>query len=339
MYFCLKATGLKKILIIRFSSIGDIVLTTPVIRCLKNQLPGCEIHFLTKSSFLQVVEPNPYIDQIHLLNDNLEELISRLKSEKFDFIADLHNNLRSRKVTLSLGVPSKSFSKLNIRKWLFVNLKWRLMPDVHIVDRYLETVSSLGIINDNQGLDFFIKPGTETALQQLPEFMNSGFVALVIGAKHATKKLPVSQLKLLVRQLKYPVLLVGGPEDEATGNEISSGQEQRVFNGCGKFSLAASAFLVSRAGLVITHDTGLMHIAAAFGKKIISVWGNTVPEFGMYPYLKKGSGQSVIIENRELNCRPCSKIGYQKCPKKHFKCMNDLDMNELALQAEKLWNS
>lgn len=338
MYFCLKAIGLKKILIIRFSSIGDIVLTTPVIRCLKKQLQGCEVHFLTKSSFLQVVEPNPYIDRIHILNDNLEEVISRLKVEKFDFIADLHNNLRSRKVILSLGVPSKSFPKLNIRKWLLVNLKWKVMPELHIVDRYLETVSSLGVTNDGQGLDFFVKSGSETALQQLPEFMNSGFIALVIGANHATKKLPVTQLKQLVQHLKYPVLLVGGPEDEATGNEISSGQDQKVFNGCGKFSLAASAFLVSRARVVITHDTGLMHIAAAFEKKIISVWGNTVPEFGMYPYLKKGSGESIIIQNNELNCRPCSKIGYQKCPKKHFKCMNDLDMNALALQTEKLWN-
>ncbi|MEQ9415680.1 MAG: glycosyl transferase, partial [Cyclobacteriaceae bacterium] len=127
-----------KILIIRFSSIGDIVLTTPVIRVLKTQVDNAEIHYATKARFAGLLKENPYVDKLHLLDDKLGLLITDLKREKFDHIIDLHNNLRTRIIKFSLGVKSSSFNKLNWEKWLMVNLKINKLPSLHIVDRYLQ---------------------------------------------------------------------------------------------------------------------------------------------------------------------------------------------------------
>ncbi|MGB3074313.1 MAG: glycosyl transferase, partial [Chitinophagales bacterium] len=143
-----------KFLIIRFSSIGDIVLTTPVIRCLKTQLPDAEVHYLTLSAYGEIIENNPYLAKKFYLKDNFGEIIQQLKEERYDFIVDLHTNIRSLIVRLHLRRPSNTFNKLNIEKWLYVNLKWKVLPDVHIIDRYLEPVRMLGVKNDGKGLDY-----------------------------------------------------------------------------------------------------------------------------------------------------------------------------------------
>jgi len=316
-------TGLK-ILIIRFSSIGDIVLTTPVIRCLKQQLTNVEIHYLTKSNFKTVLENNPYIDKLHFLNSKLSNTIIELKNERFDYVIDLHHNLRTLTIKRKLGAKSSSFDKLNWQKWLLVNLKVNKMPDVHIVERYIDTVEFLGVCNDGKGLDYFLTE--QYSLQNLLPTTHQDFVGLVIGAQHVTKRLPNNKLKEICRNLQKPIVLLGGKEDIERGEDIAQGNNH-VFNGCGKFSLDQSAFLVKMAASIITHDTGLMHIAAAFNKSIVSIWGNTVPDFGMYPYQVN---QSTILEVQGLACRPCSKIGYQKCPKGHFKCMNDINFGDIA---------
>ncbi len=319
--------GLKKILVIRFSSIGDIVLTTPLLRCLKKQLPDAELHYLTKKTFAELLLHNPYVSKVHPIDKEVEEVLPALKSESFDLIIDLHHNIRSAQVKMKLGKPSKSFRKLNIQKWLLVNFKINLMPRIHIVDRYMETVAQLGVKNDGQGLDFFIAPGDEVALTALPPAFAQGYTGFVIGAKHFTKQLPAEKIISICKKIKGPVLLLGGKEDAAKGDQIASAGGEQVYNACGKFRLGQSASLVKQARRIITHDTGLMHVAAAFKKEIISVWGSTVPEFGMVPYLGE---TGKIVEVKDLSCRPCSKIGYEKCPKGHFKCMNNIDESLFA---------
>ncbi|WP_256012391.1 glycosyltransferase family 9 protein [Desertivirga xinjiangensis] len=314
-----------KILIIRFSSIGDIVLTTPAIRCIKQQIPACEVHFLTKSSFHTVLANNPYIDKLHFLKKPLAVTLDDLRAEHFDYVIDLHNNIRTRIIKFKLGVKSSAFDKLNFRKWLLVNLKVDIMPEKHIVDRYIETASFLGVKNDGKGLDYFLEE--EHDLTVLLPQSHQQYTGLVIGAQHATKRLPTHKLIEVCQRIKSPVVLLGGKEDKERGAEIASASGVHVFNGCGKFTLDQSAFLVREAQLIITHDTGLMHIAAAFDKPITSVWGNTVPQLGMYPYK---TGQLKIAEVKGLSCRPCSKIGYKKCPRGHFKCMNDQDIEAIA---------
>jgi ADP-heptose:LPS heptosyltransferase len=308
-----------KILVVRFSSIGDIVLTTPVVRMLKKQL-NAQVHFLTKSAYVSLLKNNPYIDSVYQIQNSITEVIPDLKKEKYDYVIDLHSNLRTQILKFRLGVAAKSFNKLNMEKFMLTNFKLDNMPKIHIVDRYLETVKHLGIKNDNQGLDFFLSANDKLDISIFPK----NYIVFVIGGQHATKILPNEKIISIIKKVNKPVLLIGGPEDAHRGEEIAKACN-KVVNTCGKYSILHSASLVQQATMVITHDTGMMHIAAAFNKKIYSVWGNTVPEFGMYPYLE--SEQSKRIEVKGLNCRPCSKIGYDKCPKGHFKCMQEIDEN------------
>lgn len=320
-----------KFLIIRFSSIGDIVLTTPVIRCLKQQVEGAEVHYLTKNNFKGIIESNPYIDKIHSLDNNPQTVIKDLKQENFDYIIDLHHNLRTLKVKRALKkVPSFSFNKLNIEKWLYTALKINILPNVHIVDRYMDTVKSFGVKNDGKGLDYFIPQKDIVPDNHIPTAQSLGYIGVVIGAALNTKKLPVHKLKELCTKIDHPVILLGGQEDRTTGDEIASIDLVKIYNSCGKFNLNESADLVRRAKLIITHDTGLMHIAAAFKKPVISIWGNTVPSFGMSPYFGKTMVANDLYQINGLWCRPCSKIGYSKCPLGHFKCMEKHDIAEIV---------
>lgn len=314
---------MKKILIIRFSSIGDIVLTTPVVRCLKTQQPDIEIHYLTKKSFKALLENNPFISKIHCIEKDVKEIENELKAENFDAIVDLHNNLRSLQIKRMLRKPATVFKKLNFRKWLLVQFKINVMPPVHVVDRYLQTVAHWGIKNDQKGLDYFIPEKDEVAPLLLPPSHQQGYIGFVIGAKHFTKQLPLEKLISICRKINQPLILLGGKEDRARGEAICKAVGKLAYNACGIYNLNQSASLVKQATRIISHDTGLMHIAAAFKKEIISVWGNTVPAFGFTPY--GAAPASTIIEVNGLSCRPCSKIGYDKCPKGHFKCMKEIN--------------
>ncbi|NCU04296.1 MAG: glycosyltransferase family 9 protein [Chitinophagaceae bacterium] len=323
-----------KFLIIRFSSIGDIVFTTPVVRCLKQQVPDAEVHYLTKFSFRQVISSNPYVDKFHYLNNDWDLLMHELKEEKFDYIIDLHHNLRTLRIKRALKVKAFSFNKLNIQKFLLVNFKINRMPDVHIVDRNLDTVKSFGVKNDGKGMDFFIPKEDEIKQTDLPHSHALGYIGIVIGAAHFTKRLPVEKLQQLCAALHHPVVLLGGPDDKEAGDAIAAIDNVKIYNACGKFSITESADLVRKAKLIIAHDTGLMHIAAALKKPVIAVWGNTMPLLGVAPYYGYSPVQTTKFEVSNLSCRPCSKIGRDSCPKKHFKCMNLQDVEAIAATAQ-----
>ncbi|MBR6878832.1 MAG: glycosyltransferase family 9 protein [Bacteroidales bacterium] len=321
---------MKKILIIRFSSIGDIVLTTPVVRCLRRQLPDVEIHVLTKAAFRTIYAENPYVAKVIVMDDELKKILPGLREEKYDYVVDLHRNWRSWRVRLSLRCPSSTFPKLDFQKFLYTKLKIGSLPEVHIVDRYFRAVKKLGITNDGEGLDYFIAEKDEIRFTDLPAMCHEGFVAMVVGGQHNTKILPIDKAVEVCQLLCRPVILVGGPDDAPRGEAIVNAVGPSVFNSCGKLTLGQSASLLKLADVVITNDTGMMHIAAALRKRIVSIWGNTVPEFGMYPYLPVGMEPAVIIEDKTLRCRPCDKLGYDRCPRGHFKCMKSLDTKLIA---------
>jgi len=322
---------IKKILIIRFSSIGDIVLTTPLVRCIKKQLPDAELHFLVKKQYVPLLASNPYVDKIHSFEKKANEIIPELKKENFDFVVDLQKNRRSLYVRTCLGLPYGTFNKLNKKKWLLTNFKINLLPKIHIVDRYFEAVKKLKVTNDLQGLDFFIPENDKVDIaKMLPETFQNGYIALVTGSKQNTKQIPAEKILELCKKIEEPVLLLGGKEDVDKAKQVSELLGTHVFNACGKFNINQSASLAAQALAVITTDTGLMHIAAALRKKVISVWGNTVPDFGMYPYFPKGKENFYVIEVKDLKCRPCSKLGYKQCPRKHFRCMMEIDVRQIA---------
>ncbi len=317
-----------KILVVRFSSIGDIVLTTPVLRCLKQQLKDVELHFVTKHNFLSVIENNIYVDKVFTIKDSLKDVIPQLKKENYDYVIDLHHNIRTLRLKTVLGKKSFSFNKLNWEKFLIVNFKKNKLPNVHIVDRYFETVESLGIKNDDKGLDYFISEKDEVDIQSsLPTLFHEDYNALVVGGSYFTKQIPVNKLKEICAKSTLPLVLLGGKEDAAIAEQVYQLYKNKTINLCGKLSLNQSASIIKQANKVITSDTGLMHIAAAYKKDIISIWGNTIPEFGMGPYLAGKNSQNWEVKN--LSCRPCSKLGYKKCPKGHFKCMNDIEIKNI----------
>jgi len=326
-----------KILVIRFSSIGDIVLTTPVVRALKVQLDDAEVHFCTKPAFLPVVEHNPYLDKVILLDKGLPDLIKKIKKEKYTCIIDLHKNLRTRIIRWSVLTKYYTFDKINFEKWLYVNLKINRLPPFHIVDRYFKAIKHLHLKPDTLGLDYFIPDKDIVERAWLPVSHRKSYVAVALGGEHYTKKLPYAKLIELCNHINRPIILLGGQKELEMAEKIYAffhGEHKegdplfkekingntQIFHACGKLNLHQSASLIKGAEYVFTHDTGLMHIAAAFKKEIYSIWGNTVPEFGMYPYRTK----FTIFENKGLDCRPCSKIGYSGCPRKHFKCMRDI---------------
>ena len=326
-----------KFLIIRFSSIGDIVLTTPVVRCIKTQLPDVEIHFLVKPSFKSTVINNPYITKLHLLQKDWEKTVLDLKHEGFDFVIDLQRNIRSLGIRRALKVPAFVFKKLNFRKFVFTKLKWNIMPKHdHVVDRYLKTVEPFGVHNDGGGLDYFIAGNEEVSDKDIPASHHAGYIGLVIGASFYTKKLPVYKLQELCSKIEHPIILLGGKDDAINGEEIRKQDPVKIYNACGKFSLNESADLVRKSKLVISHDTGLMHIASALRKQVIVVWGSTTPSIGMYPYFGGNflSKQAIHpyddIQMHKLWCRPCTKIGKTKCPQGHFRCMKKLPIDEIV---------
>jgi len=211
-----------------------------------------------------------------------------------------------------------------------VKFKRDLMPDIHIVDRYFETVKHLGVKSDNQPGDFFIDGNNKVDINQTFGIEGS-FAAIAIGAQFATKRLPFEKLIEVIEQIKAPIILAGGPTDEELAKQIIDHFKlPTIYNACGGFNLQQSASIVSQASVLLTNDTGLMHIAVCYKTPIVSVWGNTVPQLGMYPYLPQNKELYSIHEVKGLNCRPCSKIGFKECPKGHFNCMMQQNSAEIV---------
>lgn len=320
-----------KILVIRFSSIGDIVLTTPIVRALKEQVKGIKLHYLTKAENETLLRNNKYIDKLHLFKSDLPQVLDSLRLEEFSYIVDLQKNFRSFRIRKTLGVRAKSFPKLNFRKWLLVNLKLRCMPAVHIVDRYFEAVRDLEAVNDGRGLDYFLQEEDSIGGDALPLEFQNGYVACVVGSKHETKQMPIDLMVDLCNRINKPIILLGGKGDRDKASIIEHKVGTKVFNACGAYNINQSAYLLKHSLGIVTPDTGLMHIASAFDKNIVAVWGNTVPQLGMYPYrAKNAEGKTYNFEVENLKCRPCSKLGYDKCPKGHFKCMKQQDVAKIA---------
>jgi ADP-heptose:LPS heptosyltransferase len=320
-----------KVLVIRFSSIGDIVLTFHALRCLREKHPNAEIHFLTKSRYAELLQASTFHDKTLFFEGDLMQTRSLIRKGNYTHIVDLHNNLRSRLLTIGIRrVHLSRFNKLNWEKWLFTRLKKNKLPNKHLVERYIEAFSELGVLNDSKNTLFFVPNEFKIDVNHY-ELAGNSFLAIALGAQYSTKKFPVSSLIKVIEFYDLPIVLLGGHAEHEDGKKIQAAfPQKKIYNLCGELSLLASASILSQAKTVLTNDTGLMHIAAMFDVPIVSIWGNTVPAFGMSSY-RPGNEKSVKIhEVVGLNCRPCSKIGYQECPKGHFNCMQKQDVSAIA---------
>jgi len=324
-----------KIGVIRFSSIGDIILCTPLLRWLRENITEAEIIFLTKKSFTNLLKGNPNVDKVLAWDD--EEGKHVWKSLPFDFIIDLHNNLRSRRVLLSHWfVPVSRLDKQNIRKALMVVFRnSSLFKCTPITDRIMNTICSLGDCRSfTPTLDYF--NFSEPKKVQIPKT----YGIIVLGGSFKTKQIPESKIIEIINKGNNNWVLIGGAQDVETATNVVSQCEsvKEVVNLVGQISIPESAYLIQRANIVISSDTGMYHIAVALGKQVAVFWGNTVPEMGMLAPVK-GIGNVWHYEVGNLGCRPCSKLGFDNCPKGHFRCMMDQNIHPLFVEIEKILES
>lgn len=315
-----------RILVIRFSSMGDILLTTPVLRALREKYPKGEIHFLTKAKFREAIESHPVPNHFWYLENSLHEIIRSLQQVRFDIIIDLHVSIRSALVRFQLNGDHLIFPKKSWKRWLWIKAGIGKLDSRHIVERYMAALKPLGIITGAGKLEFSIQSEIRSRILQEKEqiFYNQNPVAIVLAATWNTKKWPEEHFIRFLKGLNRAFVLLGGPSEQSMGNRILL-ETNGGINRCGQCSLQESAAWIEQAPFVVTHDTGLMHLAAALGKTCFVIWGNTVPELGMYPW----KTEFYNLEVRGLSCRPCTHLGHAVCPKGHFACMLNNDPDKL----------
>ncbi len=324
---------MDRALVVRFSSIGDIVLTSPIVRSLYEH--GFRVDFLTKKAFVDLVKYNPAIERVWALEDyaSFSELIARLKKERYSAIFDLHGNLRT--LRLKLAIPKTSFytyDKCWLNRFLFVNFKIR-RECKHVVMRYAQSLHKAGVPFLNRGLELYVP--SHLSVSDLPD----KYWVLVVGAAHRTKQIPEDRAAYLLEKIGGEPVLLGGKQEEDSVREILKYAKRReVRSLVGKLSLLESAYVIQKARFVVTPDTGMMHIAAAFRKPMIVIWGNTVPEFGMGPYVPDQEAPIYQFEVKELECRPCHKHGRASCPKGHWNCMYKQNWDKIAEVGRILWS-
>lgn len=332
----------RKILIIRLSSIGDIVLSTPLIRVLRNKFPNSQIDFIIKREFAELLKYNPNLTNLIEFNseNGFKELLKlkrQILKEKYDLIVDIHNNLRSVFLRTFTGARVVRINKRVFKRFLLVKFKINLYKNaIHVVDRYIETLYNFSIKNDNQGLEIFVPEDTIETTKNKIDFSDENFyIAIAPSAKHETKRwLPERFAQLgdkLAEKFKAKIILLGGKEDEDRCRLIEQMMINKPINLCGKTSLLESAAALSLCKLLVTNDSGLMHIGSAMKTKIVAIFGSTVKEFGFFPY----GVESITIE-KNISCRPCSHIGKDKCPKGHFRCMKDIQVDDVFNACVKL---
>jgi ADP-heptose:LPS heptosyltransferase len=313
-----------KILVIRFSAIGDILLTFPVVEALQHKYPLAEVHFLTKPSNKAVLELLSSKVKPRFLQESLVQTAKQLRGERYDLVIDLHNNLRTFLLQLLMLKGSwKRYRKLNFQKWLLTSFKWNTLPKVHVVDRYAQAA----LVNPTNVT--LAVSDTINGMELLP----STYVAWVLGATFSTKQFPLSKLIETIERLDMPIVLLGGDKENTLASSLQA-HFPSLISMVGKTSLAEAALVLSKAKVVVTNDTGLMHLAAFYEKPMVCIWGNTVPEFGMYPFQKRPVFNAQVAD---LSCRPCSKIGHNTCPKGHFDCMLKQQTVEISEQITSLF--
>ncbi len=307
---------MQRILIVRFTSLGDVLLTTPLVRAIKTQYPHIKIDFCVLDTLAQVVEHNPYIDNLILyskLDDKQPGFQKQITDANYDLILDLQNNLRSSRLLSPVRSKVKKFSKHSLKKWLLVNFKINLMQNLPpIPERYANVIPDLML--DKKSLDLYLPEDINSKLP--PGFQYIGFCP---GSKHYTKMWPYDyyiELGEILFLHKYKVVLFGGKGDTSICKLIAEHLPDAI-NLCNDDKLYETAVNMKQCKAIICNDSGLMHVASAVDIPLISIFGSTVKEFGFAPY----NARAQVMQVDHLDCRPCTHIGRDTCPKKNFQCM------------------
>ena len=333
----------QHILIIRFSSAGDIVLTSPFLRAVRRRYPDAHVDFAVKREFASLVEHSPYVDRVVALEPDAGiRTLMRLKSDliaecrgEYDIVVDLHDSLRSRHLRFGLGRTLAVVRKPTLAKWLLVHRKIdRLRPIVPIPLRYLEAGRELGLEDDGRGLELHLGG----AMSPVAAISERPTVAIAPGARHFTKQWPIEHYNTLARTMHTErgarIVLLGAESDRASCAAIAAGIPDAI-NLAGRTALLESAAAIDACDVVVTNDSAMAHIAAARQRPVVAIFGSTVRQFGFAPFRV----ESRIIENEGLYCRPCTSIGRDACPEGHFRCMREIAPDRVSLAAYDLMHA
>jgi len=336
---------IHKTLVIRFSSIGDLVLASPLLRVLRARFPDGQIDFVTRKEYAELVRSNHNLNYTYELDtsegfDGLRALKKRIKAEGYELILDIHDSLRS-KYLRSIRGPRRILvlNKRILERSLLVGMKKNIYKEiVSVVDRYIEPLSQFGVVNDGKGLELHIPDevlfGLSGKMAKLRLDRFEKIIGLCPGARHNTKRWATDRYaEIGVRcasDMDAKVFIFGGPDEtelctalaDRINREVGT---ERASHFCNQLSLLETAAAMEYCDVVVSNDTGLMHLATAMNRKVVAIFGSTVREFGFFPY----DESAVVLERAGLYCRPCSHIGRRECPEKHFRCMLEIGVDDV----------
>lgn len=317
-----------KILVIRLSSIGDIILTTPVLKAFKEKYPGTSIDFLVLDKFKDSIEGVPYIDNVIVFNKekndglhNMAKFGKELKKNEYDYIFDLHSKIRSKVISKNIGVKTFTYRKRSWWKTLLVKMRLiKYKVDNTIVKNYFGAFKDFGIEYKGEDISFAFSEKDETHKEY------EGLPVMAPGASKNTKKWTKEGFgelaNLIYEKYGKETVLIGGKEDEELCNEIDKISGGHTINMAGKLSLKESGALLSRASFLVTNDSGPFHIARGVKCKTFVIFGPTSPE--MFDF-----GNNTVLIDKNIKCSPCSLHGDKECPKGHFNCMRQITGKEV----------
>ena len=313
---------MKNILIIRFSSFGDIILTTGIIKQIKFQRPNYRIDVLTSAEYAPIFKKFPYVRDIYILDKEmpLTSYIAYLKKiPKYDYIFDLHANMYSLIAKIFLQGKTATYNKNSIARRLFVKFKiGKMFLKKHVVEKYYDVVQkSLNlkqILNINELKPFI--PNIYANEKQLAE-NEATVITIHPFASKQTKVWPHFHDLIKVLSDSGAIVNVIGIGDIEVSPTVNNLTGHRHFD-----SLVE---IISKSDILISNDSGPMHLAAALNINLIAIFGSTTKELGFYPIFDN----CKILEYPNLPCRPCHVHGLNECPLNDFSCMLSTSIEEV----------
>ncbi len=323
-----------RILLVRFSSLGDVLLTTPLVRALRARYPDATLSALTKQGWGPLLSANPHLDEVIVVSpgQSLVPLARALRGARFTHLLDLHGSVRTRVLRLLVPGAWSGFNHRRGPRRTLIREHCDIYPDrLPVAERYFEAATALGVHPDGGPAELFTSPAAESRaeawLGRVGFDSEAPFVALVPGAAHATKRWPVRHWRRLASDLArrgYGLAVVGSAGDRILAAEIATSAGRHAASAAGDLDLQASGALLRRARAAVSGDTGPMHLATAVGTPVVALFGPTVEQFGFFPYRA-----NAAVLQRALPCRPCSSKGSGCCPLGHHQCMEEIMPEEV----------
>ncbi len=311
----------KKILIIRFSSFGDVILIHPVIKKLYKS--GYDVDLLTKKRYAELFHYNPYVKSLFVLEDykSLFQLGKKIKQQNYFKILDLHKNLRTSLLKMFFFKDVLTYKKYRFKRFLLIYFKINLLKNNFVIKNYLEPLKKLNILLSERDCNYkiFFRES-----KKIKAFRKKNFIVISPFAKYYTKNWVYYQDLIKILRKKINIIIIG---EKKHYNRAEKWKHKNVFNLCGKLNFNDIVYLINLSRLLITNDSGIMHLGAGTKIPLISIFGSTTGGFGFIPLRRK----CIILENKNLHCRPCHYHGKNACPKVHFKCMKDISV-EIVLK-------